>query len=402
MYSNLKKILQGVTVMIALIGMAYSAGAQAPTLPPLPPAQATARPPAAAQPPRSAPVAPPAAPALSAQQGGASFQAPPPPLLDQTQGNIDQQALGLYPVMERNSILPLGSLQRAWDAPFSSAGQATPGVMRYVWRPDFIMAVRTREFMVTTVHLPTWESITDIIVGDPVVFEATRVRANILAFRPNHAGADTNITVIGVSGNVYSFYVRSEGWNSDQVTDLTVYVSANRVDPTQGTAPSNNPMMGGVSALNNLNLPDYLRQIIFRPDQLRFNLRILAPTPEDVEIAPERVFTDGVWTYFDFGSRADIMRRPVIYLVQDGVDTLVNTRTAGPQGNVLIAEAVGNFTLRNGKRVVCVRDPEVTTFTPETASYNPQGGVPAMENQLIIQNNTPAAPANRVQLVPGK
>jgi hypothetical protein len=39
----------------------------------------------------------------------------------------------------------------------------------------------------------------------------------------------------------------------------------------------------------------------------------------------------------------------------DGVDTMVNTRTAGLRGNILIAEAVGDFTLRNGNRIVCVR-----------------------------------------------
>lgn len=307
------------------------------------------------------------------------FNNPPAPVMNpggmpgSFSSQIQEQASGLYPILERNPSLPLGVLQRAWDAPYSSSGQISPGVIRYVWRPDLVMPIRVREFMVTTLHLPNFESISSVVVGDPVIFEVSQIgtASNVIGIRPTHAGADSNITVLATSGNVYSFYVRSEGFNSDQITDITVYVEANPpftvgqfttgVSSPGGAAAGANPTMGAIQKsiggrVSNFTgqPPEYIRKIMFNPEALSFDMKIFAPTPEDAEIAPLRVFNDGVWTYFDFGEKADSMPRPVVYLIQDGVDSLVNTRTVGPYGNLVIAEAVGDFTLRNGTRVVCI------------------------------------------------
>ncbi len=350
-------------VLILLAGLVSQAYAQVSTLP-LPPSSAGGFP----QPPgiQQQQIAPPALPA-------------PIPLPNQTttggtgaiSQQIQEQSQGLYPILERNPTLPLGSLQRAWDVPYASSGQIAPGIIRFVWRPDLVMAVRSREFMVTTLHLPDFEKVNSIVVGDPVIFEVQQIKQNVIGLRPTHAGADSNITVLGASGNVYSFYVRSEGFNSDQVSDITVYVEANRPLAATSFSPG-----GGASGQKSSSIstsvdsyastlstelagtpgfiPSYIQEIAFNPENLSFDMTILAPTPEDAEIAPLRVFNDGVWTYFDFGDKVDSMRRPVVYLVLDEVDTLVNTRTAGPKGNLLVAEAVGDFTLRNGNRVICV------------------------------------------------
>jgi len=291
-------------------------------------------------------------------------------------GQIVPQSQGQYPILERSPTLPLGAIQRAWDAPYSSLGQISPGVVRYAWRPDNVMAIRTREFIMTTIHLPSFENIKSVVVGDPVIFKAQQISGNVFGVRPNHSGADSNITVLGTSGNVYSFYVRSEGYNTDQISDITVYVEAESPGGVGGVSsitPGFASGSGGFPAgyngqdINTLSTalsssinggpssaPDYIRKIAFRPDALNFDMTILAPTPEDTAIAPLRVFNDGVWTYFDFGDKVDSMRRPVVFLVEDDVDTMINTRTVGPKGNILIAEAMGDFTLRNGNRVICV------------------------------------------------
>lgn len=315
------------------------------------------------------------------------------------------QSGGQYPVMERSTSYSLGALQKAWDAPFASSGQSAPGVVRFNWRPDLVMAIRTREYMVSTITLPVWEQVSNVIIGDPVVFEAKRIKGNIVAIRPSHAGADTNITIVGISGNLYSFYIRSEGWNSDQVTDLTVYIDAmrpanmssnNGIDdmtiaamnaPTAsgGDAFFNSTGVSGAGLPQGVTPPDYVRQIAFKPENLQFDMKILAPTPDDADIAPMRVYNDGIWTYFDFGSKSDSMRRPVVYQVVDGVDTMVNTRTAGPVGNVLIAEAVGDFTLRNGNRVVCVhRTDRTIPQRSESAQNRIKDASPGVQNQLYV------------------
>ncbi len=286
-----------------------------------------------------------------------------PNFIDETERDINAQAAGQYPTMERNSNMPLGALQKQWNAPTSASGQVAPGIVRYVWRPDFVMAIRTREFMTTTLELPEWENVEQIILGDAALFEASRVKDNILVVRPSYAGADTNMTVLGASGNIYNFYVRSEGWNSNQISDLTVYISATNPKKrlldaaasgdTASTAPTE-----GMPDESGVTPPDYIRKIAFKPDNLRFDLKIFSPGADDLEIAPLRVFTDGVWTYFDYGDKADTVRRPVIFRVVDEVESVVNTRTVGPKGNIMIAEAVGNFVLRNGKRIICVYHPD--------------------------------------------
>lgn len=315
----------------------------------------------------------------------------PPLVIDQAESEVNSLAGGKYPDLNRNTSVTVGALQRAWDIPHASSGQTSPGIIRYAWHPNLVMAVRTREFMVTTINLPEWERLTNIIIGDPVVFEARQVKPNIFAIRPTNGGADTNITAMGASGNVYNFYIRSEGWNSDNISDFTVFVDKNNqttASSVGGRAQPANPITdilnGGQQGMgdnmsppaangygslgdpgngifksngdgsSSIVAPDYIREIAFRPENLKFDMRILVSDPDSAEIAPVRVFHDGVWTYFDFGPKADSVRRPIVYLVVDGVDSMVNTRTAGPTGNILIAEAIGDFTLRNGNRVVCV------------------------------------------------
>lgn len=308
-----------------------------------------------------------------------------PAFISQTNEDLQAQAQGNYPPMQRDPTAPLGAIQESWNKPEPSSGQIAPGIVRYVWRPDYVMAVRTREFMTTTLELPQWENVSEIILGDTTIFEAQPIRGKpyIIAIRPLHAGADTNMTVIGTSGNIYNFYLRSEGWNSKSITDFTVYIMANpeaytaanggapgsgqpinaltgQPFPNNTNAVQQQPMYGAVNGsfmgvnTGRGNAPDYIRSIAFDPANLRFDMKIYAPSPEDIEIAPLRAFTDGIWTYFDYGEKAETVRRPVVFRVVDGVDSMVNTRTAGPNGNIIIAEAVGNFTLRNGDRVVCV------------------------------------------------
>jgi type IV secretory pathway VirB9-like protein len=274
--------------------------------------------------------------------------------LDSTEATIDQETKGQFPTMERGPALPLGTLQRSWDRPTPANGQTAPGVVHYMWHPDFVMGVRTRDFMVTTLMLPTWERVNEFYLGDSVVFEVKKVRANVVAVRSRNAGADSNLTVLGASGNVYNFYLRSETWNSGQVTDLTIYVEAPHADDM--VESSDHVKLSGYEPSAGVDdMPDYLRRIVVRPEDIRFDVRMFAKKESDADIAPERVFEDGLFTYFDFGERSDTVARPVVHQLVDGVDAVVNTRTAGPHGNVLIAEAVGDFTLRNGSRVVCVR-----------------------------------------------
>lgn len=283
-----------------------------------------------------------------AGQGGAI----PAPLLNSTEAAIEQESHGEFPAMTRSPSLPLGTLQRSWDRPAAANGQTAPGVIHYLWQSDFVMGMRTRDFMVTTVILPAWEKITEYYVGDPVVFEIKKVKGNVFAIRSRNAGADSNLALLGASGNIYNFYVRSEAWNSSQVSDLTVYVDAPREDGDGDSEPSPERAAQGATPAS---LPDYVRKIVKRPEDIRFDMKLYAQHSSDADIAPLRVFEDGLFTYFDFGDRADTTTRPIVHQIVDGVDSVVNTRTTGPHGSILVAEAIGDFTLRSGNRIVCVK-----------------------------------------------
>ena len=277
---------------------------------------------------------------------------------------VEKLAAGQYPEMKRDGAL-VGAIQRAWD---SSGGTAGTLVVRYA--PEQVSKVRVREFMTTTLVLPDWETIATMVLGDEFGFKAVQTQPHILVVRASITGADTSLTVIGSSGRVYSFYIRSEGYNSPNVPDLTVFVRAD--EPTRSRDDDRGPGKGEREEISQtteapakrkapgLDQPDYLTEIPFDPAKLRFDFTMSG----DSSIAPDRVYSDGIFTYFDYSSRWDQSDLPAVYRVVDGVDTPVNTRS---KGTLLIAESAGAFTLRNGQRVVCVR-PE--GYVPD-GSYTP-------------------------------
>jgi ComB9 competence protein len=230
--------------------------------------------------------------------------------------------------------------------------------------------------MPTTIVFPSWETFSaDPLLGDSFAFEAGWAAPGKLAVRAKQIGSDTALTLFGDSGNVYAFYVRAEGANSVNVPDLIVYVraampmsvmsrmvkqaaqnerqAADLEKSVRATASSGKNVTGELS-------PDFVKGMGFDPAKLHFDFSMSG----DRTIAPERVFTDGVFTFFDFGERWDTSDLPAVYRVVDGVDTPVNTRV---KGTMLIAEASGAFTLRNGQRTICVR-PE--GFEPD-GTYKP-------------------------------
>jgi ComB9 competence protein len=275
-------------------------------------------------------------------------------------GDVEDEARGKYPGMQREETLPLGQIQRAWDK-----APATQGIYNVEYSPDRIIKIRVRQFMPLTIVFPEWETISsEPDAGDNFVFTAQRAGSNKLVIRAKFVGADSTITVIGDSGNVYPFYVRGEGANSVNVPDVVVYVHA--PPPGGGMLMAPKPMGGKADAklakvasldpgagvgrreATGEKSPDFVKPIGFDANKLNFDFDMSG----DKSIAPKRVFSDGVFTWFDYGDKWDREDLPAVYRVVDGVDTPVNTRV---KGSMLVAEAAGAFTLRNGQRTVCVR-----------------------------------------------
>lgn len=269
------------------------------------------------------------------------------------EGNIEveKQKDGKFPRLERQHTL--GAIQRVWDKAPNQAG-----VYAVTYSQEQLIKVRLREFMTTTVVLPSWEVIEEIIVGDVSTFEAVQKGNHILLLRcKEFVGADSNITAVGKSGLVYTFYVRSEGYNSENLPDLRVHVHVPGDIPMSFSEGNSGKEKGnlGKAALSSeekmKNTLEYPSIIAPKLSRLNFKWSMAG----DSDIAPRQVFSDGVRTWFNFdngtGKLLEQQDLPIIARVIDGVDTPVNTRI---EGSMLIAETEGVFTLRNGTKTVCV------------------------------------------------
>ncbi len=258
--------------------------------------------------------------------------------------DIEAQVKGQYPGLERKESLPLGAIQHAWD----KAGP-TAGVYQVIYNPAEIIRVRCREMMATTIVFPAWERIEKVVMGDAASFKTETPKPNIILIQPQEfIGLDSNMTAIGASGKVYSFYLRSEGFNTNQVSDLTVYIRVAK--PQQMPLPLN----ATTKSLNGSHdKNDYLEEATFDPANLNFAFDMAG----DLEIAPERVYSDGIRTWFDYGP--DIAKRnlPAVYAVVDGIDTPLNVNR---DGSKIVAQGAGAFTLKAGQKLVCITPSSVS------------------------------------------
>lgn len=271
-------------------------------------------------------------------------------------GEVEHQKDGKFPQLERQHTL--GAIQRAWDKAPNQAG-----VYAVTYSQEQLIKIRLREFMTTTVVLPSWEVIEEVIIGDSSTFEAVQKGGHILLLRcKEFVGADSNITAVGKSGLVYTFYVRSEGYNSENLPDLRVHVhvpgdipmsfSETSVGQEKSSSKKLKAALSQEETMKNNTLnTEYPSHIAPKLSRLNFKWSMAG----DSDIAPRQVFSDGVRTWFNFdngtGKLLEQQDLPVIARVIDGVDTPVNTRI---EGSMLIAETEGVFTLRNGTKTVCV------------------------------------------------
>ncbi len=280
---------------------------------------------------------------------GTGYAVPASPLERRIQGDITAQEKGKYPPLWRDALRPLGLIGRAFDKPEATEGQAEPTVVVEAWHPHKIIRLRLRDSMATTVILPDWERIQDFYLGDAALFEAGKVRPNMLAILPKRAGIDTNLTLIGASGRVYSLYLRAEGFNSKELPDLTVFIHAEPEEPQRDEAAAETADEAAI-----------FPAIPLDRDQWRCGddsgFEIYARSLADAEaIAPSRVCTDGVWIFLDYAGREHTARRPSVFEVVEGVENPANTQLLGDNDEVIAVHSPGpRLALRNGDAVVCI------------------------------------------------
>ncbi|MBS0184782.1 MAG: TrbG/VirB9 family P-type conjugative transfer protein [Proteobacteria bacterium] len=239
----------------------------------------------------------------------------------------------------RPESVPLEQAQEAW-----AAAPPQAGVYRVGYQKDHVVRVKTRPFMTTTISLPKWEEILEVILGDDHFFLVEKKGPSLISILAKEEGCDTSLTLIGKTGNIYPFYIRSLGIHSSHVPDIVVYieVKGGRESPFQEVF------------LKEAEI-DYLQQVPFSSENLIFSYNMFQKDLASLDIAPERVYSDGIWTWLDYGKAWDGKPLPAIYQRIDEVDTPVNTCI---EGSKIIVHGLPPLTLKNGQKVICIEKME--------------------------------------------
>ncbi len=345
---------------------------------------------------------------------------------EQAQGNYQPMNLGYA------GFNSLGMTQAAWLDPLQNLGegQSKPAYSRYYWSPDLVLPIRVREGMITLVNFPNWEMIEDIFIGDNATFDGQISSPNSLMLYPRkgaNVGVDTNIIVFGRSGNRYVFYVKSEAVNTERLTNSIIDIdviggesggssgAANFGGASGGVlgAHTGGTVSNGKSVDANytrrFQKSDWLKSIPLDPSKFRFDLEVYVPNPDDVVIAPERVWRDDIFTYIDLGKKAlNMMQRPVVSMIVERIEVPVGFRTKGPDNRLIIVEGVGDMVLRNGKRIICIKlrrsDESGMEYAIDSADYLPPSwDVPApLPESANSNSDSMAAGRGAAASIPGQ
>ena len=310
---------------------------------------------------------------------------------DQSQGQYMPMNLGYA------GFNSLGMIQSAWLDPMQNLGegQSKPAYSKYYWSPDLVLPIRLREGMMTLINFPKWELIEDIYIGDNATFDGQISGPNTLLLYPRkgaNVGVDTNVIVFGRSGNKYVFYVKSEGVNTERLTNSIIDIEV--IDGPSGSggagaSSARTSSLGGSYGVNashynrggsgnsvdstftrRFQMADWIKSIPLDPSKFRFDIEIYVPNPDDVVIAPERVWRDDIFTYIDLGEKAlNMTQRPIVTLIVERIEVPVGFRTKGPNNRLIIVEGIGDMVLRNGKRIVCLKMRRSDDAGLEDATY---------------------------------
>jgi len=275
------------------------------------------------------------------------------------------------------SVTEIGDLARIQEA--FNQSKEFQNTMVYQYNKLSTYKVRLRTAMDTLLILPDLESIQIYNFGDDLNFKFSPLKnakgqnSNMGIIKNIHPGADTNLIIIGSSGNSYNFYLRTDDFSSRFLPHLKVFIedkdfalklkskrssSILLLTATDAT-PDGNSDTKSPSYRDSLDLNDYLKKIDNTPMRVlhrnqNLDFRYVIYKKGNV-ISPKAIFDDGYWTYFRMSTQSNldkIAELPVILKVVNGIEQPINTRVVR---NYIIAETTGSiFALRVDNRVLCI------------------------------------------------
>lgn len=208
-------------------------------------------------------------------------------------------------------------------------------------------------------------------VGDKASFLVNSLKerkydfSNILEVTPELIGVDSNLFVIGESGNIYNFYIYSTDHKSDTIAKSVVYISEEKkkIDKIEVINLEKQKFDKEVqdqeqSQEQEIKKEDQYITIGEGKNILKINkaeiIRDFKQKGEKEDLKADEIFRDKKFVYFKFDKDNALRKFPTVYRVIDGFDNPANTRVVG---DYIIAETVSNkFTLRYGNSEhICVR-----------------------------------------------
>lgn len=270
--------------------------------------------------------------------------------------NIDDVLAGKFEkASEYRPPLPL--TQKAWSKQETATKS---GNKIFVWQRGKTFKVILREGMGTVFKLPDWDSLDQSVLADSVNFRQKEMNnTQMLYVEALSAGADTSLTIIGKSGNIYNFYLASESVLSNNISDQVVYVDA-AMPSVKNFFDTEGDLVRKESVENLQKLTSkesgyqtWLNELKFDPIKIRHDLDMKG----DKTLAPVLVFRDDRFTYLDYGQDNASKTWPVAYQVVDKVDQPVNVRKS-PDGRYMVVETINPITLRYGEKTVCIKQKE--------------------------------------------
>lgn len=183
--------------------------------------------------------------------------------------------------------------------------------------------------------------------------------SNILLIQPTLVGIDTNLTVIGESGNVYSFYLYSTDYTSKTNPDTVVFVSENKkqIDKLNIVNLEKKEFLKSTEAEKPkiIKYPDYFYVGEGKNRIKVYKSEVIEDFVQDgaEELKAKKIFRDNKFVYFKYDKDYSLSSFPAIFKVINGFDSPINFRVVG---DYLVAETIAEkFTLKIENKHVCVR-----------------------------------------------
>lgn len=261
------------------------------------------------------------------------------------------------------TLIDMESVQRSF---LDKKNKKLNSILNIKYKQNKTYRVQTRVLMNTMIILNE-----DKIAGNPYYgnkgFTVKKLGvgkydfSNILLIQPKFIGIDTNLTIIGESGNVYSFYLYSTDHNSKSLPNTVVFVSEEKKQIDKLTVVNLEKKEfykkdKKISpAKENIKDPDYF-YIGEGKNRIKiYKKQVINDFVQDGEegLKAKEIFRDNKFVYFKYDKDYSLSTFPALFKVVDGFDSPINFRIVG---DYLVAETIANkFTLRIENKHVCVR-----------------------------------------------